>query len=291
MSVSRRLRLPRLHRVSSLHTFLLTLDALLVNFSFFTNSLRRPQHQHNKRHQSINRVIMEAAVEYITQLPPTPSAILGLSIANAVLYLLIVRNAPSLPRTITKTASTALLAAFAASVAGAQTRRLIAALAFSAAGDALLAWDEGDVAFLYALVCFLSSHILYIRLFFTRGHGVDLIISETWRTSLAAAMALLAPGINYMLVSRVAGRGLQVHIVAYSVAILGMFLAALTMDNAQIITGALFFATSDAILAADKFLVARSSMFRAPLQYAVWVLYYVGQASITLGLLAFQKWP
>ncbi|CAI6091403.1 unnamed protein product [Clonostachys chloroleuca] len=234
---------------------------------------------------------MEAAVEYITQLPPTPSAILGLSIANAVLYLLIVRNAPSLPRTITKTASTALLAAFAASVAGAQTRRLIAALAFSAAGDALLAWDEGDVAFLYALVCFLSSHILYIRLFFTRGHGVDLIISETWRTSLAAAMALLAPGINYMLVSRVAGRGLQVHIVAYSVAILGMFLAALTMDNAPIVTGALFFATSDAILAADKFLVARSSMFRAPLQYAVWVLYYVGQASITLGLLAFQKWP
>ena len=61
--------------------------------------------------------------------------------------------------------------------------------------------------------------------------------------------------------------------------------AALTLDNLFVIAGAVLFIASDAILAAEKFLMASLSPRRRPARIAVWLLYYAAQALITLGFL------
>ena len=53
-------------------------------------------------------------------------------------------------------------------------------------------------------------------------------------------------------------------------------------DVKRILTGALLFTASDAILATGRFLVAPESSLQAWMQPAVWVLYYSGQMLITL---------
>ena len=49
--------------------------------------------------------------------------------------------------------------------------------------------------------------------------------------------------------------------------------------------GAALFVASDAILATEKFLLAQGSPHRRRAGTALWVLYWLAQASITLGFL------
>ncbi|TIP55997.1 lysoplasmalogenase family protein, partial [Mesorhizobium sp.] len=68
---------------------------------------------------------------------------------------------------------------------------LIAALALSAIGDALLSRD-GEKAFVGGLAGFLAAHGLYIALFVRAGDGGGLFLAEPWRAAIAGAMAVFA---------------------------------------------------------------------------------------------------
>ncbi|KAK0615181.1 YhhN-like protein [Bombardia bombarda] len=229
----------------------------------------------------------------------TPSSIiLALSLTTSLLYgLLLVHVPPSPTRTFNKTASTALLALLA-HLHSTNQPLLPAALALGSAGDFFLALPEStfkgdDTAFLAGLSSFLAAHLLYVKIFYAAGTlspdhvFADLLNSlSSWRILLAGFLTLgFAPIMLAQLVPRVE-RGLRAPIIVYTTAIVTMVLAALTIkDNGRALVGAVLFMASDAILAADRFLVAPASHHQGWMPYAVWGLYYSGQLLITLGLI------
>ncbi|KAL2158767.1 hypothetical protein VTH06DRAFT_3958 [Thermothelomyces fergusii] len=213
----------------------------------------------------------------------SPALLTG-SIGAALLYLALVRSRPSRRRMVVKTASTALLSATAAARGG--PFLLVAALALGSLGDAFLAWDD-NVSFLRGLASFLVAHLLYIAVFSRDNTGVaegPLSLSRSWRAPAAGSLVLLVSVMIAVLVPRI-DRGLRLPVVLYSLTILAMALTALTVASSRVVAGSLMFSASDAILAADRFLVSPASSHRMWMQPAVWVLYYVGQLLIALGLL------
>lgn len=152
-------------------------------------------------------------------------------------------------------------------------------------GDAFLSWSDGNAVFLGGLTSFLAAHVVYGKLFVSTGGGsggTSLLLSETWRVSLAVVMALVAPGFGAMLLPRV-DTALRGPVAVYSAAITAMFLCALTVESQQVVAGALLFTASDIVLASDRFMVPVDSVHRPWMQYAVWALYYSGQLLIALG--------
>jgi uncharacterized membrane protein YhhN len=211
----------------------------------------------------------------------TANATLIFSAATALLYLFAVDAQESLPRTAMKTLSIALLAVLAAVERG--PLLLVAALALSALGDAFLSRD-GDRAFLAGLASFLVAHLVYIALFYLSGESFAILTAEPWRAGVVGVMAVFSLVMLARLLPVVA-RDMRLPIVAYVAAILAMGVAALTLGNLFVIGGAVLFMASDAILAAEKFLMASLSPRRRPARLAVWVLYYAAQLLITLGFL------
>lgn len=210
------------------------------------------------------------------------TTLLAISIGAAVIHISQARSPPSIPRLISKTTSTAFLSAVA-SVRGTSSF-LTAALALGATGDAFLAWDDSDFTFLGGLSSFLVAHLLYIALLAQAGGGTEQLPGDVWRIATACLLVVIvAPIMTGLLMPRVE-RALRAPILIYTLAIILMVLAALTMDSIRVVTGAVFFATSDGILSAERFLISPSSPYRGWMQYAVWVLYYSGQLLITLGL-------
>ncbi|WP_353644508.1 lysoplasmalogenase [Mesorhizobium sp. WSM2239] len=210
----------------------------------------------------------------------TANATLLFSLAAAVVYGLILNTRETLLRSAAKTLAVALLAALAFIHGG--PLLLVAALALSALGDAFLSRD-GDKAFLGGLASFLAAHLVYIALFSLAGAGLE-PLWQPWRAVLAAAMAAFAATMLIMLWQRV-GPDLRLPVAAYAVAILGMGVSALTLDNVWIIVGAVLFMASDGLLAVEKFLVAAISQHREWMRHAVWALYYAAQLMITLEFL------
>lgn len=203
---------------------------------------------------------------------------LVLAAAAALLYLVQVERPPSLRRTLVKGLSTALLAALAAIAGGPWL--LVVALALSVVGDVLLA-QEGEGPFLAGLVAFLLAHVAFAATFLMVGDGVAAIGGA--RIAIAVAMTVLAAAMIVRLRPAV-GASLRLPVTAYAVAILAMGLAALSVPAWAVPLGALLFMASDALLAARRFLVAAGSPARQSLSLAVWTLYWLGQALITLGL-------
>ena len=215
--------------------------------------------------------------------PPTAdNAVLALSVLSAIAHLPSVLSQPGYTRMATKTSSTALLSLLAHQRAASPL--LTGALGLGSLGDAFLAWD-GDDNFLRGLASFLIAHLLYLALLARSGGGVDALLGEAWRAGAATFfLAVLAPTMVAVLMPRVA-RGLRVPILVYSAVIAAMVAASLTTDNHVVIGGAVLFATSDAILSVEKFLVGPSErLARTWMRYAVWVLYYSGQLLIALGI-------
>ncbi|KAM3485717.1 hypothetical protein MY8738_001003 [Beauveria namnaoensis] len=224
---------------------------------------------------------------------PTETAVLAVSVASAVLYLLHVRAVPSKTRMTYKTLSTLLLACFALLRTGRLTSPLVAALALGSLGDAFLAWP-GEANFLCGLASFLFAHLFYVALFAGLGTGgtggtggiVGVRIigqdDDAWRKGVAGGMLLLAPGMAAVLMPRVAG-ALRAPILVYTATILTMVLAVLTVRSGTIVLGGVLFALSDSILATEEFVVARESGHRPWMQHAVWILYYSGQFLIAAG--------
>ncbi|KAL2166510.1 hypothetical protein VTG60DRAFT_2551 [Thermothelomyces hinnuleus] len=211
-------------------------------------------------------------------------ALLTGSVGAALLYLAMVRSRPSRRRMIVKTASTALLSAMVAAQGG--PLLLVAALALGSLGDAFLAWDD-DASFLLGLASFLVAHLLYIVVFFQNNTNVTegpWGLLRSWRGPAAGSLILLVSVMITILVPRI-DRGLRPPVILYSLTILVMALTALTVGSSRVVAGSLMFSASDAILAADRFLVSPASSHRAWMQPAVWVLYYFGQLLIAVGLL------
>ena len=77
---------------------------------------------------------------------------------------------------------------------------------------------------------------------------------------------------------------LALPVAVYVLAIAVMGLGGVTLGGLVLLGAALFMA-SDAILGSEKFLMSETSSLRRLTSPAVWVLYYAGQALITLGLL------
>lgn len=201
------------------------------------------------------------------------------SIIAAIAYLMVVNRSPSRSRTVAKTLATALLAVLVGLQGGPVA--LIAALALGAIGDALLAQD-GDTAFLAGLGSFLGAHLIYLGLFWIDGGGPGLLIDQPWRCVALLAMLALAVFMCTRLMP-VIDTAMKAPVVIYVVAIAMMGLAALTLQKPLVLIGAMLFIASDTILAIEKFLLGAVSPHRQWTPYAVWILYYSGQAAIALG--------
>lgn len=204
-----------------------------------------------------------------------------LSVGAAVLYLLLVDTRPSLLRAMVKTLAVGLLAVLA--VIQQLPLLLVLALVLSALGDWFLAFD-GERPFVAGLASFLAAHIAFVALFWSVSDGSWLVADDPSRMITAAVMAVFALAMLVLLMRQV-GPELRLPIVAYILAILAMGVAALNLSIPYVIFGAVTFMASDAILAAERFLVPAISPHRAWMRYAVWVLYYVAQALIVAGFL------
>ena len=211
----------------------------------------------------------------------TETAVLAASLATSVVFGFIVRAPIGIFRMTMKTASTALLSTLV--FLRGESPILAGALALGSLGDAFLAWDEGEGAFLCGLSSFLVAHLLYIVEFLNVGNGYRRLQEDPRRTLLAGILLLAVPAFNSKLMPKVE-RALRVPIMVYSAVSVSMTLSALTLDNEWVVRGALLFALSDTILAADRFLVAPTSGHRPWMQYSVWILYYSGQYLIAQGL-------
>jgi uncharacterized membrane protein YhhN len=209
------------------------------------------------------------------------NATLVFSLVAAVIYAFTLGMQPSLARSAVKTLAVAMLGVLALLQGGPVL--LVAALAFSAVGDAFLSRD-GEKAFLGGLVSFLAAHVAYFALFLRTGGGTGLLGAEPWRAAIALAMAVFGLAMLAALWRRV-GPGLRLPVSVYVAAIIAMGLSALTTSNLRVIGGAIVFMASDGLLAAEKFLLPAISPHRVWLRYAVWALYYAAQLAITLGLL------
>lgn len=209
------------------------------------------------------------------------NATLVFSLVAAVIYAFTLSMAPTLARSAAKTLAVAMLAVLAFMHGG--PLLLVAALAFSAVGDAFLSRDD-EKAFLGGLASFLAAHILYVPLFLQSGGGLGLLGAELWRGAIALAMAVFGIVMLAALWRRV-GPALRLPIGVYVAAILAMGISALTTSNLWVIGGAILFMASDGLLAAERFLLAAISPHRFWMRYVVWTLYYAAQLAITLGFL------
>lgn len=219
-------------------------------------------------------------------------ALLALSVTSALNYGVDARTESNLARTVTKTSAIAILAALSFSIDA--PRRLVAALAFCALGDAVIAWDDGDQAFLCGLGSFLIGHLFYAVLFanqtdgkqFDVGTSLAILADEPWRGILVIILVAISIGMILVLVPRIS-RDLRVPIGVYTTVIAVMVTLALTLEDARIVAGALMFALSDSLLAMERFLLSSTSVHRSWIEYAIWGLYYGGQLSIMLGVTEF----
>lgn len=159
---------------------------------------------------------------------------------------------------------------------------LPAALGLSALGDGFLAGDPKRWLPL-GLASFLIAHLIYVALFWSAGGPSGL--SEPVRPALIMAAPIGGVGMLAWLWPYLgAMRG---AVSAYVAAIVAMLATSLLLPWTAwpVMVGALAFMASDAILSADLFRGARLARSERLSAYAIWALYYGGQAAIALGLM------
>uniref|UniRef100_B0T3B1 YhhN family protein n=1 Tax=Caulobacter sp. (strain K31) TaxID=366602 RepID=B0T3B1_CAUSK len=196
----------------------------------------------------------------------------------AVLYgLVLVERSPSLSRTLVKTAATGALAVLAYWRGGGPL--LAIALALCAIGDAFLAGDPKRWL-PFGLAAFLAGHVAYGLLFWRERGAVD---GAFWATAplvvLAAAVMLwrLWPSLG----------ALKPAVALYVAAIVAMVTLSLLLPRVRwpATAGALAFMASDAILSFDLFKGSKLGGSARLTAWAVWFLYFGGQAMIAWGML------
>lgn len=162
---------------------------------------------------------------------------------------------------------------------------LLTALTFSWIGDIVLLFaNQGELYFIVGLVAFLISHVFYIVLF--NKQTVTKSISN--KISFGAGIGLILLYFFGMITTLGPKLGpLTVPVVVYAVVISSMLYFALkgsyqwnAIPYQSVLVGALFFITSDSILAFNK--------FYQPIPYAsflIMITYLAAQYGIVWGIL------
>lgn len=156
---------------------------------------------------------------------------------------------------------------------------LWAALAASAVGDAFLA-GKPDRWLLPGMAAFFLAHVFYVILFWQLGEG-----GWSWPVKTGQAALVLAGAAYIRWLMPWLGK-MRVPVLAYGAVILMMGAAAIALPQAYwpVTLGALMFIASDAILAHQLFCRPAEAPPQKLASYAVWFLYFFGQAAILLGL-------
>lgn len=207
------------------------------------------------------------------------SGVLISSLAASGLYAIWFCNRPSsLTRVTVKTLATALLTLWAYLAGGPVL--LVAALAFSTLGDALL--GAGEERFLLGgMAAFFAAHVAYIAIFWP--------LAEVDRSGLILALQLILTfGGAFYLRSLLPyiEKGMRWPVLGYGAIILIMGNAALRLEpDLWLVTlGAMAFTLSDLILAFELFRMPKQDSRRWLTARLVWILYYGGQLAIAYGL-------
>ncbi len=192
---------------------------------------------------------------------------------------------PSVLRTVLKTLAVGVLAVLAWQTTQHNSLGLMVcgALALSALGDAFLAGDPKRWLPL-GLASFLVAHLLYVAAFWILGE------QGQWLTPLRAGLIGLVAisGIGMLAwLWRHLG-AMRLAVLVYVTAIVAMVGTSLLLpwQAWPVMIGALVFMTSDAILSAELFRGTKIWGSERLTAYAIWGLYYGGQAAITYGLLS-----
>lgn len=188
----------------------------------------------------------------------------------------------SLPKTILKTASIAILAVIAL-LSGAPIWLSLALLA-CAIGDYYLSLDDG-AAFLKGIGAFAIGHLFYIILFITDPLSDLSRISNTPQT---AALSILVFMSVIMLIWLWYRAGDLRYAVAGYIAIIttmGIMVASLPWQENYntVILGVMFFILSDLVLSAELFILSNEGSLRKFTPFIVWSLYWFAQMLITAG--------
>jgi uncharacterized membrane protein YhhN len=172
------------------------------------------------------------------------------------------------------------------------------AILFSLGGDLLLLHDSDKLYFTLGLLCFLLVHILYAVFFFRMKRFA------LKRIGVVLVGLVLITGYLYFLLNQIWGRivdeGLDIQIIAYSVASTIMFLAALNTVNGRrakragwlnFVPGAILFIISDSLLGISKFytFVNPPKELLPALNSAVMLSYGAAQMLIISGAVKFIK--
>ncbi len=183
-------------------------------------------------------------------------------------------------RTLLKVSGVVILAGIAYAAGGPWL--LWAALLASALGDAFLA-GKPERWLLPGMGAFFLAHVFYVVLFWQPGEGG----SWSWPVKIAQA-ALVLGGVFYIrwLAPRIEAK-MRVPVILYGAVILMMGAAGIALPSAWwlVTVGALMFIASDSILAHQLFCRPADAPPNKPASYAVWFLYFFGQAAIMLGLI------
>ena len=182
-------------------------------------------------------------------------------------------------RAILKVSGVVILALIAFAAGGPWL--LWAALAASAVGDLFLAGKPGRWL-LPGMGAFFLAHVFYVILFWQLGQGAD------WSLPVKAAQSVLVLGGFFYIRWLAPWLGkMRMPVFAYGGVILMMGAAAIALPGAYwlVTAGALMFIASDSILAHQLFCRPADALPNKPASYAVWFLYFFGQAAITWGLL------
>jgi uncharacterized membrane protein YhhN len=184
-------------------------------------------------------------------------------------------------RTLLKVSGVVILAGIA--WAAGSPWLLWAALIASAVGDAFLA-GKPERWLLPGMGAFFLAHVFYVVLFWQPGEG-----GGGWSLPVKIAQAaLVLAGAGYIrwLVPWI-GKSMRLPVILYGAVILMMGAAAIALPEAwRLVTvGALMFITSDSILAHQLFCRPADAPPNKAASYAVWFLYFFGQAAILLGVI------
>lgn len=204
--------------------------------------------------------------------------ILIAAVVSAAAYLLLPLAEGSVIFIATK-ASGCLLLALAAflAVQDPKTRNLIVlALLLSSLGDIFLAIRSADY-FIQGLGSFLVAHLLYIVIFVHARSQVSLSRPNTFLIALITVFAILMMWKLWPLLGQ-----LKAPVYIYISAISFMAIAAVfsRFKSTLVISGALSFLVSDAIIAIDKFIIPFSLS-----STLIWVTYFSAQLLLTLAIL------
>jgi len=154
---------------------------------------------------------------------------------------------------------------------------LLVALALGLIGDVFLLGDT-DTRFRLGLAAFLVGHLAFVVSFLQLGLDQPSWLWVAWLVLFACLVATrrVVPATFLR-----GGRALALPVAVYTVVIGAMLIVAFDTGEPLIAVGAAVFATSDSILAVNKFVSPRPW---APV--AVMVTYHLGQALIVAGVLA-----